>query len=141
MESLYSSIHQEIGLEAIKYYLKTRGRFFEEHNKFVTDPLLFILSHNYFLFVGKFYHQLRGTAMGNLCAPTYVNLLLSWWEDTVVFGDEVHEWCPQILFLGRYIDDVLLFWSGTKEEFTSFMTFLYFNSVGLKFTSDFKTTP
>ncbi|CAJ0947719.1 unnamed protein product [Ranitomeya imitator] len=134
VEALYSSIHHEAGLKAVQYFLNTRGNHLAPHNEFVMTLLEYVLCHNFFLFNGRFYHQLRGTAMGSPCAPTYANLLLGWWEDTVVFGDGDAVWGPHIQFCGRYIDDILVLWTGDIPTFHSFMESLNENQLGLRFT-------
>lgn len=85
VEALYFSIPHEAGLRAANYFFTSRGAHLQEHNQFVLELMEFVLRNNYFLFCGRFYHQLRGTTMANSCAPTEVNLLLGWWEEAVVF--------------------------------------------------------
>ncbi|CAJ0964821.1 unnamed protein product [Ranitomeya imitator] len=92
VEALYSSIPHEVGLRGVNYFLQQRSVACREHNNFVMSLLKYILTHNAFKFDGKYYHQLRGTAMGCPCAPSYANLSLGWWEETVVFGDEKKWW-------------------------------------------------
>lgn len=121
VEALYSSIPHKWGLNAVSYYLKTRGLQFERHNTFVLELTEFILHHNYFVFNHKYYHQLRGTAMGSPCAPSYANLFLGWWEDTVVFSDEMSHWSNHITLWNRFIDDVLVLWVGTADDFSRFV--------------------
>lgn len=82
VEALYSSIPHEAGIKAVEYYLSSRDTQF---HKFIIQLLRFVLEHNMFLFNGRLYHQLRGTAMSSACALTYANLLLGWWETTMVF--------------------------------------------------------
>ncbi|CAJ0929381.1 unnamed protein product, partial [Ranitomeya imitator] len=136
VEALYSSIPHSMGLKALEYYLRTRAVFFEKHSKFVVELMEFVLTHNYFLFNGKYFHQLRGTAMGCSCAPSYANLLLGWWEETVVFSGVEEWWTDKISAWYRYIDDVLVMWNGTANEFNSFVQGLNDNCFGLKFTSE-----
>ncbi|CAJ0941598.1 unnamed protein product, partial [Ranitomeya imitator] len=135
VEALYSSIPHNKGLQAVEFFLKSRGLHTYAHNNFVRTLLEFVLTNNYFLFNGIYYHQLRGTAMGSPCAPTYTNLLLGWWEETMVFTeDSVAWWCPQIIFWGRYIDDILVFWAGDVSSFGTFVQDLNKNDLGLRFT-------
>lgn len=102
IEALYSSILHEAGIRAVEYYLSGRGTQFYEQNKFITELLRSVLEHNVFLFNERVYHQLMGTAMGSACAPTYANLLLSWWEATVVFTDEREALNDKIVLLLQY---------------------------------------
>lgn len=134
VESLYSNIQHELGLNAVKFFLDTKGVQFRRHNTFLLSLLKFILTHNYFLFEGKFYHQTNGTAMGTNCAPTYANLFMGWWEDQIVFVDTYDKYTDHILFWGRYIDDVLILWDGDSHLFIEFVSELNINSIGMKFT-------
>lgn len=134
IEALYSSIQHQLGLNAVQFFLDTKGIQFRKHNKFLLSLLQFILTHNYFTFEGKFYHQINGTAMGTNCAPTYANLFLGWWEDQIVFTEEYDRYTNHILFWGRYIDDVLILWDGDSHLFLEFVTKLNINLIGMKFT-------
>ncbi|CAJ0958547.1 unnamed protein product [Ranitomeya imitator] len=130
VEALYSSIRHQDGLSAIRHFLSSRGIQCRPHNAFLLELLNFGIQRNYFLFCGRYYHQLRGTAMGSPCAPTYANLLLGWWEDK--FEDET--WCPRIIFWGRFIDDILVLWKGDVGSFTDFVSYLNTTLEGLFFT-------
>ena len=70
---LYPSIPDEEGLEALKGVLEHR-----EDNTIFTDTLLelahVVLKSNFFEFKDDFYQQLRGTAIGTKCAPSYAIL-------------------------------------------------------------------
>ncbi|MEE6508717.1 hypothetical protein FKM82_022584 [Ascaphus truei] len=50
---------------------------------FLMELLVFVLTHNYFVYKNKFYLQKRGTVMGAACTPSYANLFLGWWEQKV----------------------------------------------------------
>ncbi|CAJ0947475.1 unnamed protein product [Ranitomeya imitator] len=106
------------------------------HNELIVTLLEFVLTNNYFTFDGKILHQLRGTAMGTPCSPTYANLFLGWWEDNIAFSEQHTNYLAHIDLWVRYIDDIFVIWKGTKEEFGQFMMSLNNNHVGLKFTFD-----
>lgn len=72
--------------------------------------------------------------MGSPCAPTYANLLLGWWEYIRMFGEELEQWNPHITFWGRFRDNILILWKGTKDEFVDFVEALSNNPIGLRFT-------
>lgn len=134
VEALYTCIPHHLGLDAVKYFLNTRGHQYRAHGQFMIDLLQFTLSHNYFLFSGKTFHQLRGTAMGSPWAPSYANLYLGWWEATTVFGDTPTPGVENIGLWARYIDDVFVIWQGTQDDFRTFINLLNQNSLGLHFT-------
>ncbi|XP_056407822.1 uncharacterized protein LOC130303807 [Hyla sarda] len=134
VEALYSSIPHNFGINAVAHYLRSRSTHHAAHNQFILTLLEFVLNRNFFIFSSRFYHQLRGTAMGSPVAPTYANLLLGWWEEAIVFGEDNSRFHHHIIYWGRYIDDVAVIWSGPKVEFENFVQSLNTNPVGLKFT-------
>lgn len=78
---------------------------------------------------------MKGTAMGPTCAPNYANVFLGWWEHNYVFTEEMNKFTDYILFLGRFIDDVLIFWEGDEHLFQEFVQTLNSNEIGILFTS------
>lgn len=140
VEALYSSIHHNLDIHAIMYFLRSRGTFFEDHNQLIVSIQKCMLTYNYFLFDHTFFHQLRGTAIGSASAPTYANLLLGWWKSTNIFDAEESIWSPQILFWVQYIDDIFLLWAGSENDFDQFMICLNNNEIGLRFTSEINKT-
>ncbi|CAJ0966495.1 unnamed protein product [Ranitomeya imitator] len=133
VESLYTSIAHRSGMQAVTYFLEKAIDRSIEHDNFILRLLHFILDKNYFVFDRKFFRQISGTAMGACCAPTYANLFLGWWEETVVyqhnlFSSRVHTW-------QRYIDDILLIWTGPVEDCNQFIWDLNVNNLNIKLTS------
>ncbi|CAH2327957.1 Hypothetical predicted protein, partial [Pelobates cultripes] len=100
------------------------------------DLMRFILTHNHFIFQGKYYHQVRGTAMGTACAPSYANLHLGWWESTTVFNVNMEKYTRHIKLWKRYIDDVLIIWTDTAELFLEFVAILNLNNINLRLTNE-----
>ncbi|XP_069821233.1 uncharacterized protein [Dendropsophus ebraccatus] len=78
--------------------------------------------------------------MGCPVAPTYANLLLGWWEDTMVFGEKFISFHPNIMYWGRFIDDIMIIWTGTRTLFKEFVHSLNENEIGLKFTCEIQET-
>lgn len=136
VESLYTNIMHDLGINAIKYFLDTRSIYLQGHNKFVFSLLSFVLTQNYFLFDGTFYHQKCGTAMGTRCALTYANLFLGWWANCHFFTESMSNYMSHIIFSGQYIDNVLLLWDGERTLFNEFVHTLSENSIGMHFTSE-----
>lgn len=122
VEALYSNIQHQ-------FFLKSKGIQFKTHNEFLLTLLEFTLTYNCFLFNGTFFHQLYGTAMGTVCAPTYANLCLGWWEHQTVFSANYIFYTSHILFWGHYIDDVLILWEGNKHIFEEFVSLHNHNSM------------
>uniref|UniRef100_A0A8C5N1Z7 Reverse transcriptase domain-containing protein n=1 Tax=Leptobrachium leishanense TaxID=445787 RepID=A0A8C5N1Z7_9ANUR len=135
VEALYSSIPHPEGLLHTRLALYESGDFTEEFINFIGELLAFVLKHNYFVFDRKFYHQIQGTAMGTTCAPAYANLYLGIWEKQHIFSD-CNPYRSKILFWKRYIDDIILVWGGTQEEFVDLTNYLNKNTLNLRFTHE-----
>ena len=78
---------------------------------------------NIFKFNDELWVQLIGTSMGTRVAPTYANLFMGKLENKIL------ENCPNHLkqFLHtwkRFIDDILVIWTGSEEQFEEFFQFL-----------------
>ena len=78
---------------------------------------------NIFKFNDEYWIQLIGTSMGTRVAPTYANLFMGKLEK------EMLQNCPQHLkqFIHtwkRFIDDILIIWTGTEDDFLEFFNYL-----------------
>ena len=109
VRSLYTSIPNNEGIAATKkrydsYIHKTTP------TKIITIFLALIFTLNNFVFNSKFYLQIKGCAMGTICAPAYANIFMAEFEQKYVYPLIKGK---QILFL-RYIDDIFTVW--TKFE-------------------------
>ena len=106
---LYTSVPNPKGIAAVKkahehYQHKTVP------TKVITTFLALILTLNNFIFNSKFYLQIKGCAMGTICAQPYANIFMAYFEEKFIY--------PLIrnattLYL-RYIDDIILI--RTKQE-------------------------
>ncbi|CAJ0956764.1 unnamed protein product [Ranitomeya imitator] len=138
VESLYTSINHDMGLKAVSFFLEHNSTGDRGHDQFILDLLFFVLDKNYFVFDGTFYRQVKGTAMGARCAPSYANLFLGWWEESVVFEHGAFKaHCKKWL---RFIDDVIMFWTGTEEDYHLFLADLNNNLLNIRLTSHLSRT-
>ena len=83
VESLYTNIEHNLGIEAITYWLNQYRHEVNQRftNEFITDAIKIVLENNTFFFNDEFYLQTSGTAMGTKMAPTYANLVLAYLEE------------------------------------------------------------
>ena len=97
---LYPSIPHDEGLNALRDVLNSRN-----DQSVSTESLVeladVVLKNNFFEFNGAFYHQLRGTAIGTKCAPSYAILFLADLEEKLLRDSSCKPW-----LWWRYIDDV-----------------------------------
>ena len=84
----------------------------------ILELLKLILTCNNFEFNGKHFLQIKGCAMGTICAPSYANIFMGIFEKKYIY--------PFIesnakLYL-RYIDDIFILWTSTRQEFENFIS-------------------
>ena len=92
-------------------------------SSYLVKLLKIVMDCNIFKFNNEYWIQLIGTSMGTRVAPTYANIFMGKLEK------EILQNCPQHLkqFLHtwkRYIDDILIIWTGTDEAFSEFFNYL-----------------
>ena len=109
VRSLCTSIPNNGGIAATKtrydsYIHKTIP------TKIIATFLALIL--NNFVFNSKFYLQIKGCAMGTICAPAYANIFMAEFEQKYVYPLIKDK---SILFL-RYIDDIFMVWTKSKKQ-------------------------
>jgi hypothetical protein len=132
---LYSNIPTDEGILAMKRALNTR-----QDKTVSTDTLIELLDHvlrlNIFLFNSDLFIQNIGTAMGTKAAPTIANIFMAEVDVKIKeygqVGDRDH-----IHFYKRFIDDIFIIWTGTKENFEDFMKRLNLLHKTIKFTCEY----
>jgi len=118
VESLYTNIETDRGLTAVRKAFKNFPQ--EGRPDGVIIQLLHLgLTRNDFEFNGKYYLQIKGTAMGKRFAPAYANIYMADWEHSVL------EKCPKKpLYYYRYLDDIWGVWTHTQTEMEDFTNIL-----------------
>ncbi|KAJ1098507.1 hypothetical protein NDU88_003617 [Pleurodeles waltl] len=101
--------------------------------EFILDLAHLALMRNYFKFKESFFLQTQGTSMGSTFAPSLACLYVDNFKRLVVLHDD-NPYRDQIKLWKRYIDDVLLFWTGNKEEALDFSVWLNGANPFLTFT-------
>ncbi|CAJ0940725.1 unnamed protein product [Ranitomeya imitator] len=118
VNSLYTNIDNEMGIQAVEDFLKENTQFHDDLRLFCRTLLTFILTKNFFLFEDEFFIQRNGTAMGSNVAPPYANIYMAEFESRFVY---VHPLFQQYCRLWkRYIDDIFLIWCGDIDSLLSF---------------------
>ncbi|XP_041429845.1 uncharacterized protein LOC121397297 [Xenopus laevis] len=132
IQSLYTSIMHDDGIQAISIVLQDDSEYSYEAKEFFLALLNIVLRDNYFLFQDNFFLQQQGTAMGSNVAPTYANLYMDFFERTYVYTNS--DFVEHCQLYRRYIDDIIMLWTGTIESLVAFCDHL--NSVvpTIKFT-------
>ncbi|XP_067129248.1 uncharacterized protein [Centruroides vittatus] len=87
----------------------------------IRDALLFITENDYFRFNGRIYLQKQGVPIGSPLSAVLAELLMRHVEQRV-FNFPLTIAYP-LLYL-RYVDDILVAWQETEEDFLAFKTAL-----------------
>ena len=128
---LYPSTPHDEGLESIREALNSRG-----DQSVLTETLVeltqLVLKNNFFEFNGEFFPQVRGTAIGTKCAPSYAILFLAALEQRPLDHHVEKPW-----LWWRYIDDVFLVWTHGEEKLLEFIDFLNSAHRSIKFTAEY----
>lgn len=67
-------------------------------------------------------------------------IFMSVWEEKIIFSGP-NLFASHIRWCGRYIDDLLRIWGGTRIEAEKFVNYINSNTQQLKFTSMFEESP
>lgn len=89
------------------------------------------LSQNYFQYDNKFYIQKSGLAMGSPLSPLLSNIFMDNFENKVLNSSYGIQ---HILFWYRYVDDIIVGFSGTNRQIDVFPNFLNSIHNNIKFT-------
>ena len=134
VSSLYPNIDHGEGIAACREALERRTSK-SVPSDVIADLIAFILKSNTLSFDGKFYHQIKGTAMGTPMAVSFANLFMSKFE-TNLLDDYKKEYQKGPVMWIRYIDDVFFVWDHNQEELMHFLS--YCNSYAAK--NSYKST-
>ncbi|XP_063044279.1 uncharacterized protein LOC134438605 [Engraulis encrasicolus] len=133
IESLYTNVPFDGGLQAIKSFLEKRPS-----NTPTTECLLdlteCVLSYNYFLFGSDFHLQISGVAMGSKMSPSFASLYVGLFESDVIFNTQRNPFVQNISYWKRYLDDIFFIWDGDENQLQEFHTYMGENNQHLKFT-------
>ena len=81
------------------------------------DLIRLCITATIFTFNGKYYKQQQGIAMGSPLAPALACLYMEFWESELLNTIPG----PKPIFWVRYIDDILLQWPHSYEDFNIFL--------------------
>lgn len=130
VESLYTNIPIEAGIRCVQQAFEKNPDASRPDSELL-ELLRINLCRNDFIFNGKFYLQIKGTAMGKRFAPSYANIYMANWEE------EVFKKCRQRpINYFRYLDDILGIWAGSREEFDEFLTILNSHDSSIKLKAE-----
>ena len=116
VDSLYTNIDNEMGIKAVTEIFATDPK---PIHKYIVKLLRLSLEGNDFIFDGKHYLQVSGTAMGKKFAPHYADITMAYWE-----VNNLPKCKNQPSIYLRYLDDIFMIWEHPKETFDDFFEIL-----------------
>lgn len=126
--NLYTNIDTTLGLKAVATKLKKYPAD-NRPDQYILKLLKLSLLRNDFEFEGKYFLQIKGTAMGKKFAPAYANIYMADWEDTILDKMKHNPLC-----YFRYLDDIFGVWTYSKEDFFEWVEILNDHHASIKLT-------
>ena len=125
---LCTNIPNTEGIKSVKKSLENYSKR-NASTKAITTFLALILTLNNFIFNCKNYLQIKGCAMGTICAPSYGNIFMDHFERKFIY--------PfiktfSLLYL-RFIDDIFFIWTGSKTDLQKVLNELNTKHPSIKF--------
>ena len=133
--SLYPSIPQSDCLNVIYTEMNTHSDLLAVEPNMLIHLLHIAVNFNYFSFAGLKFQQIKGTAMGTAFSPTIANIYMSSFLKRFLQTQSTKP-----LLLTRYIDDMFMIWTGSRESLTTFITELNLFNSNLSFTHEISDT-
>jgi hypothetical protein len=130
VSSLYTNIHIDEGIRAVAEALN--GTVLKTPLPTLLRLLSLVLNKNEFEFDGKHYKQVKGCAMGTPCAPNFANIFMEYIETSLLRdapGPIPYVWW-------RFIDDVFIIWTHSRQELDKFIEFINSYHASIKFTAE-----
>ena len=110
-------MHHDIIIDSIKEKF-TDNPDPKRPDDYILQLLQLLLKNNDFTFNNTTYLQIVGAAMGYPTSPSCADIYLEKFDNTIT-----HRYKDLINFYFRFLDDVFLTWTGTRDQLTEFQTF------------------
>ena len=84
---------------------------------------------NNFIFNSKLYLQIKGCAMGTICAPAYANIFMAYFEEKFIY---LLIDAKTMLYL-RFTDDIFMIWTKSEKDLIEFLNELNTKNTSINF--------
>ena len=135
VNSLYPSIPQTECLELIYNELHEHSHLLLFDPNLIIQLLHINVNNTFFTFGDITFKQIKGTAMGAPFSPTMANIYMS-----VTIKKFLLTQKKPPHFLKRYIDDIIMVWTGDTKELNTFLTDLNRFNANLSFSHQHSMT-
>ena len=116
VNALYPSIQLDRGMTALRWFMDNHTDFCQTLKDLCLKLANFVLINNYVEcdeLDGNIYRQNIGTAMGTSFSVVYAIIFMIWLETPIINN---RRFSPFIKLYKRFIDDLLIIWTGTPER-------------------------
>ena len=117
--SLYPNIHQQEGADACHHYMEQRTEK-SISSGLIKKLILFVLRSHTMNFLNRYFHQIKGTAMGTSMAVNFANLFMAKFEEDLLHTYKTKYNMEPVIWL-RFIDDVFFIWNQSEESLQHFL--------------------
>ena len=144
VSSLYPNIDHEEGVKACENALNKRKTPLIS-TSVLTGLIMTLLKSNTLKFGERFFHQIKGTAMGTPMPVNFANLFMAKFE-TEMLADYKKKFKKLPTVWLRYIDDIFFTWDYDETSLKHFINFCnnYSSNQNMKsnitFTADYSTS-
>lgn len=104
-----------------------------EYKEEIVDVVRICLQQNYFRFNNKYYIQNEGLPMGSPLSPIIAEIYMNNLENKIVTEMDKEKKISNWI---RYVDDILIIWEGSTEEFKNFTEQINKINKGIKFQEE-----
>lgn len=130
VDSMYTNIDHESGLEAVKQAFKDNPNPIRP-DQHILELLELSLKTNDFVFNGDIFLQLKGTAMGKKYAPSYANIFMAHFEKEAMKKSYLKP-----TFYRRFLDDIFLLWDHGRDNLDFFLQILNSHHPSIRLTAN-----
>ena len=121
VSSLYPIIDHEEGVKACEYALN-KHKIPLISTSVLTGLIMTVLKSNTLRLGKRFFHQIKGTAMGTSMAVNFANLFMAKFE-TEMLADYKKKLKKLPTVWLQYIDDIFLTWDHDETSLNNFINF------------------
>ena len=114
VDSMFTNIPSEETLGILSDLMERRRLHPEERDELLGLTRI-CMQQNYFKFNNTYYRQREGLAMGSPLSPLMADVFMDEFERTHIVGNS------NIIYYYRYVDDIIICWTGSRQELLDFV--------------------
>lgn len=132
VSNLFTNIPRNEVVDLIKEKIVLDNNFTDEQVIELLNLLNICLEQNFFSFNGDIYCQNEGLAMGSPLSPILADIFMHNFETSFIVNNPIFK--NFLIYYYRYVDDILILWSGNLQDLHEFASHLNTLHSTIKFT-------